>query len=436
MFGAVDAMRPLIDIIGGRAITTNEKIANSISTVQLLYELREEGGRLGSALIVPLISRRALTTDDRNNIAELMGRLDQLHVLLGPHILQYARDPEIATARVSVDEQFFGKSKDLVASVVAEGAAADAYSLDAAAFTQAYVPELRTVETLRDNVIKETSKRTRREAETALVSLAVAVILMAAIMGLIVLVAVSADRNLFRPLLQAKDQVIALASGDTSEMPVPSSADEEVGKLFDAVASLRKMQCVRDQLESERELLSRELKQQAETDGLTGLLNRRALDMIGQNLANYDPENDKLFGLILFDIDHFKLVNDNFGHSAGDCVLREVANRMRLRFGVGDTLARFGGEEFAILVDDGDEKRLQNAAENMRHAIMDRTFDIGYARMIPVTASFGISVGRRGVGDWKALFEAADNALYRAKNRGRNLVVAATAREERPQDAA
>lgn len=121
----------------------------------------------------------------------------------------------------------------------------------------------------------------------------------------------------------------------------------------------------------------------------------------------------------MFDIDHFKLINDSYGHSVGDDVLRSVANACQTMMRPGDTFARIGGEEFTILLPDTSLEESVEIAERVRIAIASVPVSVGDS-LLKVTASFGCAAGPLSVGSAAALLAAADGALYRAKRAGRN----------------
>ena len=164
-----------------------------------------------------------------------------------------------------------------------------------------------------------------------------------------------------------------------------------------------------------------EINQRALTDALTGLANRRSFD---DHLHRVLSETDRFGGsaaLILVDIDHFKTVNDGYGHDAGDAVLRAVARTLKDGVRTVDLCARYGGEEIAILLPHTDDLGAHELAERLRHAIESRTVRHG-GDEIRVTASFGVASYPGGARTRDALFPAADRALYEAKHDGRNCV--------------
>ncbi|GGY70296.1 GGDEF domain-containing protein [Marinobacter zhanjiangensis] len=173
------------------------------------------------------------------------------------------------------------------------------------------------------------------------------------------------------------------------------------------------------------EFLARQkLNEMSTIDSLTGLMNRRAMtERLDSERARYHRLSHS-FAVVLLDLDHFKRVNDNFGHQAGDRVLREVANRLKLHTRQQDCVGRWGGEEFLMLLPDTGEQGAMTAAEKLRTALQQHPFEIGDAPPVSQTGSFGIAIydGRESA---SRLVARADQALYMAKECGRNRVVVA-----------
>lgn len=161
----------------------------------------------------------------------------------------------------------------------------------------------------------------------------------------------------------------------------------------------------------------------AVTDGLTGLATRRAFE---QRLRAESAAGR--LGLLLVDVDHFKSINDTYGHPAGDRVLVELGRRLRSVCRPGDLVARYGGEEFALLAVGTDELELRRLAERVRHAVAVGPFELGDDVRRPVTVSVGLAHG--AVPD--EVVKLADRALYAAKHNGRNQVATADARPSSP----
>jgi diguanylate cyclase (GGDEF)-like protein len=160
-----------------------------------------------------------------------------------------------------------------------------------------------------------------------------------------------------------------------------------------------------------------QLRRSAAVDGLTGVANRRSFDeTLGREVARAARGNAHL-GVVLVDLDHFKALNDGHGHLAGDEALRTVAAALRDASRGADTVARFGGEEFAVLLPDADVEETAAMAERLREIVAECP--------APITASLG-TAGYPGDGlTGTALVDAADRALYAAKRLGRDRVVSA-----------
>lgn len=161
------------------------------------------------------------------------------------------------------------------------------------------------------------------------------------------------------------------------------------------------------------------LEMMATTDGLTGLLNKRAmLEAAEQKLASAGRFEKKLSVLVL-DIDHFKKVNDTYGHDVGDVVIKGLGEILKRQKRTTDVVARFGGEEFVVLCEETNEKGAMLLAERIREELQKSVFHADKTQL-SVTCSVGIATYAEGISGWDALFKAADDALYVSKRSGRN----------------
>jgi diguanylate cyclase (GGDEF)-like protein len=167
-------------------------------------------------------------------------------------------------------------------------------------------------------------------------------------------------------------------------------------------------------------------RQLAVRDGLTGLYNRRAFnELLVTAIANEDRREGGRLGLVIVDLDHFKNLNDTYGHPAGDAALRSAARLLAQHLRKGDQAARYGGEEFVVILPGSDEKRAAQAAERLRSAIEKHRLVFEGAR-IPLAASFGVAVWPADGREPEGLLASADRALYAAKEAGRNRVMTAS----------
>ena len=162
----------------------------------------------------------------------------------------------------------------------------------------------------------------------------------------------------------------------------------------------------------------------AATDGLTGLHNRRYLMNHLSQVVDQSASKSKPMAVLIVDIDFFKKINDTYGHDAGDDVLKEFSGRLRANVRGMDLVARFGGEEFVVVMPDTDLALAQGIAERLRQTVETEAFVVsGGHNSIQVTVSVGIGTFDRGDDTPDTILKRADVALYRAKRSGRNQVV-------------
>ena len=222
--------------------------------------------------------------------------------------------------------------------------------------------------------------------------------------------------------------VILLTAKDRKEDVVKAmdaGADDYVVKPPDPSELQARIRAGCRIIELEQRLIKTQekLKVQATHDSLTGLWNRSAIfDILDRELGRA-KRNETPISIGMADLDHFKSVNDSFGHIAGDTVLREVANRMRSVIRDYDSIGRYGGEEFLIVLPGLDEKDAIDAAERIRLSISEKPLVIQEG-VVPVAISIGVAVMNptTKAGQAESLIRLADEALYTAKAQGRNRV--------------
>ena len=174
--------------------------------------------------------------------------------------------------------------------------------------------------------------------------------------------------------------------------------------------------------------LVRAQRNAAITDGLTGLRSRRYFEQHLRSETARAARSGAGFSMLLLDIDDFKRVNDTYGHNGGDRVLVAVAHRLAQLTRPGDLVARYGGEEFAVLMPGTDAAQARVVAERVRRGIGGAPVAVGETRLHQVTVSVGVAASPATGDDPEGLVQAADRALYAAKNAGRNRVAAAPVR--------
>ena len=219
--------------------------------------------------------------------------------------------------------------------------------------------------------------------------------------------------------------VILLTARDQREdmvVALDAQVDDFLTKPLDSVELRARLQSGQRVLELQERLLESQaaLRHQATHDHLTGLWNRAMiLEELGRTLPRTIDGNQP-FAVAIVDLDHFKQINDTHGHTGGDTVLREAAGRLRAILRDYDSIGRYGGEEFLVLLPGCDAAAAADIAERARAAVAAAPVDIDGAP-VPVTASIGVASVSTHI-EPAVLVDAADAALYRAKDGGRNRV--------------
>jgi two-component system, cell cycle response regulator len=217
------------------------------------------------------------------------------------------------------------------------------------------------------------------------------------------------------PLVAADRVLGTLVAGTRAR----SGLGEDALRMLEVLAIQAAQAVLRAQLFEQTERL-------ATTDGLTSLANRRTFQSRAEQALAQAKRYGRACAVLVTDIDHFKAVNDTYGHPAGDVVLRGVAQMLREQARDTDVVARYGGEEFAVVMPETDLRGAQVIAERLREAVAARVFptELGPVR---VTLSIGIASSPEDGTDMEVLVQLADQCLYQAKRQGRNRVVTAAA---------
>lgn len=174
--------------------------------------------------------------------------------------------------------------------------------------------------------------------------------------------------------------------------------------------------------------LNADLARLATLDPLTGVYNRRTLDDLGRRAVADAERRQQPLALLTIDIDHFKQINDDFGHEAGDLALKALVERLHRELRAGDVVSRIGGEEFVVVLPGVDEAGAHTLAERIRERVGDSMFMVDGAE-VPLRVSIGAGAIGPDVDDFDSLRQATDRALYAAKRGGRNRVVSVSGLE-------
>ncbi|RVU20110.1 GGDEF domain-containing protein [Methylobacterium oryzihabitans] len=449
MFAVADDAAVLRDELGRGIARTLPQISAEIMLQSAASALREEAGKLGSYVVMALT-----TTDERRHgeiaadFARTAGRVRQQWALLSSYAGAAIPGRAVDDVLAEVQTQYFAGSwvrahetlghEALAHGTLAHGTLAHETLAhegerpetavggrpSAAAFTAAYVPGLAAAARLRDRLGELSREKIETQRRAALRDTVIAGSLTVLVAGILLALNLLLSNRLFRPLIAARRQIVAIARGNLSEPVQPARFGREIGEMFDGLAILRAEQRQKRVLERERTRLTRQLQILSETDALTGLPNRRAA---GERAARALAEADRAgtgLAVVLFDIDHFKAVNDTHGHAAGDLVLAQIGPRIAPCLRPGDLLARYGGEEFVVVLPGIGAADAERLCERLRTALCREP--IGQIPGLRISGSFGLATREPGSSQsWDALVSLADQRLYRAKQAGRNRICAA-----------
>src|SRR3989344_4549720 len=415
MIGLVPRLAPAITAFAHEAQQADAELATPVWGARLAAELREYAGQLGS-LFTPALSRhQPFTEGETAAIDQVKGRIDQLHHLLGLRMAATDGAPEwgqpggaVRAAQAAMAQRYFGNAARLLGEVERAGRTHGRYGLTPAEFAARYVPDM--------DAIIDAHERSRR-------SLAWLAGLTSALMALVLVMLLLIRQRAVQPLMQAAEALHAMGRGDLSPALPEPRAHDEVAATIGGIEALRQQSRVRGDLERERDRLIETLREQSSTDFLTGLPHRRAFFEAAE--AEMARARRHGFGvvLLLLDVDHFKRVNDQLGHTAGDLALVAVAGVLHQGMRQGDLAARLGGEEFVALLSHCSPEAGMGFAERLREAIQAEAIDVGAGLpALHLTVSIGLADSAHHGHDLDALVARADQAMYRAKHGGRNRI--------------
>lgn len=420
MLRAADGAAKVRSFVGGQIVAETSQIAGEVILASSASELRDQAGRLGAFVILILTSSQ---TEDRE-YRLLMNQTNAIIRNLWANGLanagQFTGSAGVQAMVERVEREFLDRA---AARALATAAILGPRNLMSATdFSAFYVPGMASLEHLRAELVRSSLNELETRRDQAWQAAINSAMLAGLVLAVLVVVAVIFRRTLFMPLLALHDQVSALASGDLSEPKRPGSNAREVNDIFYGLTVLRENQREKKALEDKQRRLNQQLKRLSETDMLTGLLNRRALLNRADVLFRRADVTGEDMAVLLFDIDHFKSVNDTHGHAVGDEVIVGVAKEIGRHLQPGDAFARLGGEEFAVILRRTDLTQAGQLANALQHDLSRQ--EMHAPLRIKITASFGLTLRKARSGQsWDQVFRLADQHLYAAKHAGRNRVV-------------
>ncbi len=421
MIDLMPRLAPATTAFADEAQHADAELAPPVWGARLAAELREYAGQLGS-LFTPALSRQQPFNDgEQSAIDRVKGRIDQLRHLVGLRVVATDGPVAVRAAQAAMVQRYFGNAARLLVEIERAGHTHGRYGLTPAEFAARYVPDMDAIVELRDALLSEAEHRAIEASERSRRSLAWLAGLTTALMALVLVMLLLIRQRVVQPLMQAAEALHAMGRGDLSPALPEARTHDEIAAIIAGIEALRRQGRVRIDLERERDKLIETLREQSSTDFLTGLPNRRAFFEAAQ--AEMARARRHGFGLVLLllDVDHFKRVNDQLGHTAGDLALVAVAGVLHQGMRQGDLAARLGGEEFVALLSHCSLEAGMAFAERLREAIQAEAIDVGGGQAaLHLTVSIGLADSGSHGHELEALVARADEAMYRAKHAGRN----------------
>ncbi|WP_312080287.1 GGDEF domain-containing protein [Acinetobacter schindleri] len=410
MFKAWDSCRTILKGVVIASNTTSTSQNNFISQILFLSDLRDQAGRAASTIMAYVTFDQPIPAANLTRAMQVQYRIHYLWDLIGTLQPEEDKTEEFNRLHNAVDTVFIQKGLPIVSSLVEESIQQVPYHLTGTELTNAMVDKFATVVDLQSYLLEYSNQVAEREKSSHLQQLLWTVLLSFVSVGAAIATMIFARKSVFQPLIEARQILFTLSeNGDTKALS--SNAHTKSESLFTAIQRLQQMLQQRDALEFR-------LKNIAHSDPLTGLANRFALEEYTRFLESH-PSQFSQTCLMIIDIDHFKQVNDQYGHIIGDEVIQFVAQCLKDNVRTSDLLVRYGGDEFLVLIENIDFDNARKIADKIRSEVEDAYILSENGDQIQVSVSVGVAIGAQS---WISLFTKADKALFVAKGQGRNAV--------------
>ena len=420
MFNVWDQTHDVLKNVVMRSKNKDSTLMDSYTLILILADLRDQAGRVESNVIAHVSFNVPLPNTNIARSLQTQKQVQYLWDLVNTLQPENEKTPEFIHLHQQVKTEFIDQGLPMVLQLIDESTQGKSYNLQGTAVTDRISGYFSTVVDLQKYLLDDCVYRAEQhlhEAQNKLIWTAgIAFIsLLAALFTMIY-----ARKRVFVPLIQARKMILNLVQhhGKVSHSNTRVLDEDryrrsgEFFALFEAIYKLQHMLAQRDAFETQ-------LKNMARTDALTGVSNRTVLDEYVQYLEG-EPARFIQLGLIVVDIDNFKTVNDQYGHSIGDGVIVEVAQCLKQNIRHSDLIVRFGGDEFLILIPDVEIKQVTEIAEKIRHDVSNLNIDVPHIKQ---RFTISVSIGIAGTAEnWKDLFHQADQSLFRAKALGKNKV--------------
>ncbi|SNU14510.1 putative diguanylate cyclase YcdT [Acinetobacter johnsonii] len=415
MFNAWDRSHDVLKDVIAVSEGKDTAISNFYTQILLLADLRDQAGRAASNVMAHVTFEQPIP--ETNLARSLQTRKQVMYLWELIDTLQPERDKteEFKVLHQAVYNEFLAKGLLIVERLMNESIYHRPYYLTGTQLTEAIVDKFSTVVELQKYLLKYSVEKAiieKHKAQNILLT-TVGISLISIFAALFTMI--YARKRVFSPLIQAREILFDLSH--SSIRPNPMDTKDQPANMYSLFTAIQQLK----QTLQQRDALEFRLKNIAHLDSLTGVANRYALNEYIKLLEN-QPTQFSETCLMVIDIDHFKQVNDVYGHLMGDQVIQFVAEKLKENIRTSDLLVRYGGDEFIVLIENVGMERALKIAEKIRSEIYEaKSVDNVRCPDLKVSISIGVAIGATS---WMALLEKADRALFQAKEQGKNKVVA------------
>ena len=404
-----DVLKDVIAVSEGK----DTAVSNFYVQILLLADLRDQAGRAASNVMAHVAFKQPIP--ETNLARSLQTRKQVMYLWELIDTLQPERDKteEFKVLHQAVYNEFLAKGLLIVERLMNESIYYRPYYLTGTQLTEAIVDKFSTVVELQNYLLKYSVEKAiieKHKAQNILLT-TVGISLISIFAALFTMI--YARKRVFSPLIQAREILFDLSH--SSIRPNPMDTKDQPANMYSLFTAIQQLK----QTLQQRDALEFRLKNIAHLDSLTGVANRYALNEYIKLLEN-QPTQFSETCLMVIDIDHFKQVNDVYGHLMGDQVIQFVAEKLKENIRTSDLLVRYGGDEFIVLIENIGMERALKIAEKIRCEIYEaKSVDSVRCPDLKVSISIGVAIGATS---WMALLEKADRALFQAKEQGKNKV--------------
>lgn len=413
MFNAWDRSHDVLKDVIAVSEGKDTAVSNFYVQILLLADLRDQAGRAASNVMAHVAFKQPIP--ETNLARSLQTRKQVMYLWELIDTLQPERDKteEFKVLHQAVYNEFLAKGLLIVERLMNESIYHRPYYLTGTQLTEAIVDKFSTVVELQNYLLKYSVEKAiieKHKAQNILLT-TVSISLISIFAALFTMI--YARKRVFSPLIQAREILFDLSH--SSIRPNPMDTKDQPANMYSLFTAIQQLK----QTLQQRDALEFRLKNIAHLDSLTGVANRYALNEYIKLLEN-QPTQFSETCLMVIDIDHFKQVNDVYGHLMGDQVIQFVAEKLKENIRTSDLLVRYGGDEFIVLIENVGMERALKIAEKIRSEIYEaKSVDNVRCPDLKVSISIGVAIGATS---WMALLEKADRALFQAKEQGKNKV--------------